>query len=263
MIRKIVTSLIAVLFVLTLFTPVFAEDGETKTEVDETKAFCESGKTHPGIAKLSIIFDLDENEVKEYYCMGYGLGAIRLALRAAALDSDVDVLDFLNELEQELEELEEEDEPEEENEFEDEDEFEDEGEFEGKETDDKKESVYCEYLDTMEHPTGMRYYYMYKDSMGVTYDEIMGWFCEENLGFGEIKHLLNTALNSEFSIEEILEMRGDMGWGEIWQEAGFIGQGKPKVHPVFGENWPNDKGPQAKGKPVDAGPPVGKGKPGK
>jgi hypothetical protein len=70
-------------------------------------------------------------------------------------------------------------------------------------------------------------------------------------------------LNSEFSIEEILEMRGDMGWGEIWQEAGFIGQGKPKLHPVFGENWPNDKGPQAKGKPVDAGPPVGKGKPGK
>jgi hypothetical protein len=46
-----------------------------------------------------------------------------------------------------------------------------------------------------------------------------------------------------------------MGWGEIWQDAGLIGHGKPKVHPVFGENWPNDKTPQEEGDPVDAGPP--------
>jgi hypothetical protein len=243
MIRKVVTSLIAVLFIFALFTPVFADTGGTTTQVEETKAFCESGKMHPGIAKLSVIFGLDENEVKEYYCMGYGLGAIRMALRAAALDDNVDVIELLEEMEEESEKEEnEEEDPEEE-------------EFEGKETDDKKESVYCEDLETMKHPTAARY----ADHFDIDYDVIMGWFCEGNFGFGEIKH----ALNMDGNPDEILALRETMGWGEIWQDAGLIGHGKPKVHPVFGENWPNDKGPQGKGKPVDAGPPVGKGKPGK
>jgi hypothetical protein len=247
MIRKVVTSLIAVLFIFALFTPVFADTGGTTTQVEETKAFCESGKMHPGIAKLSVIFGLDENEVKEYYCMGYGLGAIRQALRAAALDENVNVIDLLEEMEEEFEEEElEEEELEEE-------------ELEGKETDDENESVYCEDLETMEHPTGARY----AADFEIDYAVIMGWFCEGNFGFGEIKHALKTAAVTEYSPEELLAMRADYGWGEIWQDAGLIGQGKPKVHPVFGENWHNDKGPQGKGKPVDAGPPNGKGKPGK
>jgi hypothetical protein len=261
MIRKIVTSMIALLFVLTLFTPVFADDGGTTTQIEETQAFCESGKTHPGIAKMSAIFDLDQNVVKEYYCMGYGLGAIRLALRAAALDPSVNVVELLEEME---------DEEFEEEEFEADDLETEDQEKEG--TDDEKESVYCEKLDTMVHPTGMRYAELLSKinpdgeidgDTETNYEIVMGWFCDENLGFGEIKHLLNTSVDSIFTLDELLEMRAEMGWGEIWQEAGLIGQGKPKVHPVFGENWPNDKGPQDKGKPVDAGPPVGKGKPGK
>jgi len=73
----------------------------------------------------------------------------------------------------------------------------------------KESSSYCENLDAP-HPAGASI----ADTYGVDYEQVMEWFCEDNLGFGEVKHLLRTSEQTETSLEEILSMRLDgMGWG--------------------------------------------------
>jgi hypothetical protein len=53
----------------------------------------------------------------------------------------------------------------------------------------------------------------------------MTWFCQGHFGFGEIMHALEASQQSELTPEEILGMRVDHGWGQIWQELGL--KGKP------------------------------------
>jgi hypothetical protein len=81
----------------------------------------------------------------------------------------------------------------------------------------------------------------------VDYDTIMGWFCEENLGLGEIMLALETWARAEdltgvtdiTSVEVLLGRRtaGD-GWGQVWQDLGLIGKtakrpvGPPAAFPV-------------------------------
>jgi len=49
----------------------------------------------------------------------------------------------------------------------------------------------------------------------VTYDEIMGWFCQR-YGFGEIDEAYSLSEETGTPVEEIFEMRASgMGWGEI------------------------------------------------
>lgn len=71
----------------------------------------------------------------------------------------------------------------------------------------------------------------------VDYEELVTYFCDYHLGVGEIKLALETAEDEalDMSWDQILEMRlggdedekKDFGWGQIWQELGLIGQGKP------------------------------------
>jgi hypothetical protein len=238
MIKKATFTMLALLLVFALATPVFADDGVI-AEMEELSPLCgeSPAKTHPGIARLSHIFQLDANDVLHWYCQGYGLGAIRLALRAAAVDSELDIQELLDEMEQDIEEKERKA-----------DKLFDVG--------DKEESIYCTDRD-MHHPTAWRYAAVYE----VDYDTIIDAFCS-GYGFGEIKHALN--MDPDKFVEFLVKKTEMGGWGNVWLEFG-----KPaKVHPVFGEEWKNGKpefaGPPVdKGKPTHAGPPDGKGKPGK
>lgn len=62
------------------------------------------------------------------------------------------------------------------------------------------------------------------------YDELLVYFCENDLGVGEIKHALETAriLDDEaITYETLLDMFiGGMDWGEIWKEFDLIGFGE-------------------------------------
>jgi hypothetical protein len=55
----------------------------------------------------------------------------------------------------------------------------------------------------------------------VTYEEIMGWFCE-GFGFGEIDIAYNLSQQSDRPVAEIFEMRASgLGWGQIRRELGL------------------------------------------
>ncbi|MFL7893178.1 MAG: FecR domain-containing protein [Anaerolineales bacterium] len=63
------------------------------------------------------------------------------------------------------------------------------------------------------------------EAYGADYEKIWNWFCEENLGFGEIElayklHIeYGEALGAGYTPDEIIEMRlGGLGWGQIKQE---------------------------------------------
>lgn len=270
MIRKVVTSMIALLFVLTLFTPVFADDGVTTTQVEETQAFCESGKTHPAIAKLAHTFGLEYELVLGWFCQGHDLDAIKDALREAAMTDQTveEILGIEIEVVEECVITEEEDcieenVPEECVITDEEDCVDDEPncvivdgeevcEESPEELEDFKNSIYCRDEDVKQHPTGLKYSELYE---GASYETIMEWFCS-GYGFGQIKHALNTG--GIDGAGGVLKLRDTMGWGEIWKI-----DGKPaKIHPVFGQNWKKANPPQEEGEPVVMSPNV-KGKPAK
>lgn len=77
---------------------------------------------------------------------------------------------------------------------------------------------------------------------GVTYEEIMNWFCLNN-GFGEIDLAYSLSQETEIPVEEIFAMReSGMGWGQIKQEL------QPKVKPTHKPSKtpkpPVEKGPK-------------------
>lgn len=62
------------------------------------------------------------------------------------------------------------------------------------------------------HPTGQNLALQY----GVSYEEIMGWFCNFNFGFGEIDQGYSLSLIYGVPVNEIFAMRtAGMGWGQI------------------------------------------------
>ncbi len=64
-------------------------------------------------------------------------------------------------------------------------------------------------------PTGMELAARY----GVDYGVIMGYFCNDHLGFGEIDTGYNLSLETNTPVEQIFAMRlSGMGWGQIKQE---------------------------------------------
>jgi hypothetical protein len=224
MIRKITMSLIALMLVFALVSPVFADYGGTEAEADVISAICSNEKTHPVIDKLAFTFGLDYATVLGWFCDDYDLGTIKQALRAAASDVDVDDMPdeaFLEKVEEylvlfagegdlDLDENEGED-PEY-------------GKDSDNDLDDKSDSFYCRADTEKQHPTALRYAELYKDVLedkdtntpedegegegegeeggeivaaeegtSEAYDTIMKWFCEDNFGFGEIKLALKTA----------------------------------------------------------------------
>lgn len=231
MTKKIVFTLIALLLVFSLYTPALAQSSSVE-ESPATKRFCVEGKFHPAIARLAWTFNLTYEDVAKWFCMGFGIGTIREALRDA-LHNGTTVEEELktDEAEQECDPLTDEDcKPEDDEEIE---EPEDGEEIEDPDdVDDKHESVYCQ-SDELRHPTGARLAELYQ----VSYEQIMTWFCE-GFGFGQIKHALDTARHTQGDPQTYLDARAsDKGWGEIWKETG-----KPeRVHPVFGEDWKENK----------------------
>ncbi len=92
------------------------------------------------------------------------------------------------------------------------------GEWDGGEQD-GDESDPCVGADP--HPVGQSL----ADTYGLDYKTIMGWFCNDGFGFGEIVHALETSEATDLSPQQVLDLRAEQGWGQIWQELGL--KGKP------------------------------------
>jgi hypothetical protein len=109
------------------------------------------------------------------------------------------------------------------------------------------------------HPVGARLAARYD----VTYKQVMDWFCE-GIGFGQIMLALQTARQINVEPATLLDRRlAGEGWGEIWQDAGLIGQGRKLREEDGGPPpWagpPDERDPDAEmpggGPPPWAGPP--------
>jgi hypothetical protein len=65
-------------------------------------------------------------------------------------------------------------------------------------------------------------------SYEVNYDELLSYFCKEELSLGDLKHALSTAELGDVNLtyDELLVLVSDEGmtWGEIWQMSGLIGR---------------------------------------
>jgi hypothetical protein len=75
-----------------------------------------------------------------------------------------------------------------------------------------------------QHPHALTLAQEYK-AYGATYEKIWNWFCEYNLGFGEIELAYKLyieygeALGEGYTVDEIIDKRlGGLGWGQIKQE---------------------------------------------
>ena len=84
----------------------------------------------------------------------------------------------------------------------------------------------------------------------VEYDDLLVYFCEKEIGIGEIEHALATAALEE--VEETYDVLlswfydDGMEWGEIWQTLGLIGSGEFNPDPDEddddeGEDDPEDE----------------------
>ncbi|QRN83206.1 hypothetical protein JR338_00145 [Chloroflexota bacterium] len=62
----------------------------------------------------------------------------------------------------------------------------------------------------------------------VSYEELVGYYCVNDMGIGEIALALATIQQTDGAVDlpTLLSQRtdGDLGWGEIWQELGLTGQ---------------------------------------
>jgi hypothetical protein len=66
-------------------------------------------------------------------------------------------------------------------------------------------------------------------SYGVSYEQIMGWFCDGKYGLGEIMHALETGEETGVPAEDLLGLKTELGgWGQVWQGLGLIGRSKAK-----------------------------------
>ncbi len=83
------------------------------------------------------------------------------------------------------------------------------------------------------------------ETYGLTYEEIIGWFCNEDAensnGLGQIMLALETAELTGEPAETYLSAREEgMGWGQIWQEVGEK-PGKPDKQDPPGQAKKEDK----------------------
>lgn len=187
---------------------------------------CDGTMDHPVIEYLADKFEVESEELYNYFCDGFGIGEIRHALITAGMDveetfdgilddrlvGDMKVFGW-GEIWQdygligfgrpEMDDL----------------------EMEG---DGYDADMVCE--EDMVHPVLMTLAEQYGDEE-VTYEVLLADFCE-GFGVGEIKHALETAELDDVteSYGELLAMRSkedemnSTGWGEIWQELGLIGK---------------------------------------
>jgi hypothetical protein len=82
MIKKATFSVLALLLVFALFTP--ASAGAVGPGVDSlTAKVCSGEKLHPGLVKLGTIFNIEDEDLLTYFCMGYDIPTLQKALRDA------------------------------------------------------------------------------------------------------------------------------------------------------------------------------------
>ena len=68
---------------------------------------------------------------------------------------------------------------------------------------------------------------------GVSYEQIMTWFCQGRFGFGQIILALQTAAITGQPADTYLNKRiKEGGWGKIWRDLGLLGKGKKKGAPA-------------------------------
>ncbi len=119
----------------------------------------------------------------------------------------------------------------------------------------------------MTHPVGGRLAATY----GITYTDVMSWFCQDHRGFGEIMLALSAAkfLPADSGVDPatlLAQRESGLGWGQIWHELGFNGRpgnngqghGQNPNADLDPETAADDAGPSV---PVDHGRPADKGLP--
>ena len=111
-----------------------------------------------------------------------------------------------------------------------------------------------------EHPHARTLADEYGEAVGLgedAYDQIWRWFCEDNLGFGEIELAFKLyleygeVLGEEFTVYDIIEMRliGGLGWGQIKQA---LKQDAQEAQELLGEEVSGKKVPPGKEKSEEA-----------
>lgn len=86
---------------------------------------------------------------------------------------------------------------------------------------------------------------------GVSYAEIMGWFCQ-GFGFGEIEIAYDLAAESGLPVTDVFALRqSGLGWGQIMQQLGALpGGGKPTQAPeIKSTKVPNERPTKSPGGP--------------
>jgi hypothetical protein len=210
---------------------------------------------HPVGYKIADRYETDYAEgVMSWFCAGYGLGEVKLAYQISE-NTELEVGDLFAMRElglgwgqimhlpgrtddanlpddsetEETDDLENPDEDEEVLEELDESEPSDEEDPTQEDEDSGEKGAYCVGADP--HPMAERLAYEY----GVEYDVIMSYFCQ-GYGFGEIMLAYNIANTLDdgdgeqnVAVEEVFGLRaGGMGWGQIMQGYGLVGN--PKDH---------------------------------
>jgi hypothetical protein len=103
----------------------------------------------------------------------------------------------------------------------------------------EEEAGYCAGIGT--HPVIKRL----ADTHGVAYGDILGWFCQEHYGLGEIMHALQTSDGGADAAYALLGKKTELGgWGQVWQELGLIG--KPDDKPDKDKPEKPEKAPKVK-----------------
>lgn len=130
------------------------------------------------------------------------------------------------------------------------DEFDDDDEIDDEdgERDDEGRAGACTGADP--HPHGMAL----ADDYGVSYEEIMGWFCQ-GYGFGEIELAYLLSEEVGLTVDEVFALRAEgMGWGNVRKELGAApGLGNDK--PGRGNDRDRDTPPGLEKKDDDRTPP--------
>ena len=194
------------------------DEGEEAPE-EEGAEYCTGNDPHPAAQALADEHGVSYDDVMGWFCAGYGLGEVKLALETSAREgvnmSAGELLALKTELGgwgevwQQLGLI---------------------GSTDDDDDDEElteEEAGYCAGVGT--HPTAQRL----ADTYGVDYEQIMTWFCEEHYGFGEIMHALQTSDGEENTPEFLLHRKTELGgWGQVWQEQGLIGKpDKPEKEP--------------------------------
>jgi hypothetical protein len=199
------------------------DDGPVEPAPGEAGA-CVGADPHPVGQRLADTYGIPYDTVMGWFCdSNYGMGEIMLALQTGMAAGDLlamrtelggwgqvwQALGLIGSARKgTVESPEDEDLP-------DEEEPPDDEELPGQEGD------FCVGADP--HPVGQRL----ADEYGVTYEQVMGWFCDGRYGMGEIKIALQAGKTLEMAAEDLLAMKTELGgWGQVWHALGM--KGKPK-----------------------------------